>query len=153
MKRVVDDDTLTFEGTWMVAETCLCSNVQRAARSIGRRFDEAFRPVDLTNWQFSLMVALNRPEPPTISAVAQGLAIDRTTLTANLKPLERRGLVSVTPDERDKRVRRIALTEAGKKLLQDAYKIWKRVQASVEGELAHAYLEGFRANLRAAIAV
>ena len=149
----MNDEELTYETTWMLAETCLCTNAQRAARAIARRFDEAFRPLDLTNWQFTLMVALNRPEPPTINVVAQELAIDRTTVTANLKPLERRGIVSVKPDVADRRVRRIALTGDGRKLLQHAFATWRRVQGSVERDLAVADLETFRAGLRAAAAV
>ena len=69
---------------------------QRAARALARRFDAAFRPLGLTSGQFSLLMSLNRPEPPTMGAVAALLAMDRTTLTAALKPLERRGLVRST---------------------------------------------------------
>ena len=74
-------------------DTCLCLHAQRAARALARRFDEALRPAGLTNGQFSLLMSLNRPEPPTSGSVAALLAMDRTTLTANLKPLERRRLV------------------------------------------------------------
>jgi len=55
-------------------------------------------------------MSLNRPEPPSIGDVAQFLAIDRTTLTANIKPLERRGLLKVTVDKQDRRSRRLAAT-------------------------------------------
>ena len=48
-----------------VRDACLCLHVQRAARALARRFDEVFRPLDLTNGQFSLLMSLNRPEPPT----------------------------------------------------------------------------------------
>src|ERR671928_542238 len=89
---------LPIEVTYKVWDTCLCLHVQRAARALARRFDEALRPLDLTNGQFSLMMSLNRPEPPSIGSVAALLAMDRTTLTAALKPLERRGLVQVTAD-------------------------------------------------------
>src|SRR5579871_6569592 len=89
--------------TLMVRDCCLCLHVQRAARALARRFDEVFRPLDLTNQQFSLLMSLNRPEPPGMAAVAAVLAMDRTTLTAALKPLERRGLVKVTVDPDDKR--------------------------------------------------
>ena len=140
---------MKFEDVKMISDTCLCTNVQRAARSIGRRYDEAFRPLGLTNWQFTLMVATFRPEPPTINALADSLATDRTTITANLKPLEGRGLVSVEPDERDKRVRRVSLTKAGGKLLREAYAVWKGVQADVELGLALQDFDVFRGNLRA----
>src|SRR3984957_9122323 len=94
------------ETTLLVRDCCLCLHVQRAARALARRFDEALRPLGLTNGQFSLLMSLNRPEPPAMAAVASLLAMDRTTLTAALKPLERRGLVKVNPDPVDRRGRR-----------------------------------------------
>src|SRR6516164_1047341 len=90
-----------FETTLLVRKSCLCLHVQRAARSLARRFDDALRPIGLTNGQFSLMMSLNRPEPPGMASVATLLAMDRTTLTAALKPLERRGLLSITVDPSD----------------------------------------------------
>src|SRR5262245_36289534 len=95
--------------TAQVRDTCWCLHVQRAARSVARRYDEALRPVGLSNGQFSLLMSLHRPAPPNMAEVSAVLAMDRTTLTANLKPLERRGLLQVTADTADKRMRRIAL--------------------------------------------
>src|SRR6478752_10651576 len=92
------ENRLPFETTLHVRDHCLCLHVQRAARALARRFDEGFRPFDLTNQQFSLLMSLNRPEPPPMGPVAELLAIDRTTLTAALKPLERRGLVKIASD-------------------------------------------------------
>src|SRR5690606_11345953 len=105
---------LPYALTLQVRDTCLCLHVQRAARAVARRFDDAFRPLDLTNGQFSLLMSLNRPEPPRIGQVSSVLAMDLTTLTANLKPLERRGLVAVEVDEADRRSRRLRLTRAGR---------------------------------------
>ena len=85
-------------------DTCLCLATQRAARALARRFDDAFRSLDLTNGQFSLLMALNRPKPPTIAPLAEFLAMDRTTLTAALKPLERRGLIQVSVDPDDRQI-------------------------------------------------
>src|ERR1700734_2453860 len=93
-----------FETTLLVRDACLCLHTQRAARALARRFDEAFRPLGLTSGQFSLLMSLNRPPPaPGIGAVAALLGVDRTTLTAALKPLERRGLVTVAADPADRR--------------------------------------------------
>ncbi len=121
-----------FETTLQVRDTCLCLHVQRAARALARRFDDALRPHGLTNGQFSLLMALNRPHPPSISSVAALLAMDRTTLTAALKPLERRGLVVVAPDPEDRRSRLMTLTPAGSTVLAGAVPTWKRVHAAVE---------------------
>ena len=99
---------LPVEFTHRVRDTCLCLHTQRAARTLARRFDDALRPTELTNGQFSLLISLNRLEPATIGSVSTLLAMDRTTLTANLKPLERRGLVKVSVDPADKRGRHLA---------------------------------------------
>ena len=80
---------LPFSTTPMVRDSCLCLHVQQVARVLARRFDDAFRPIGLTSGQFSLLMSLHRPEPPTLGQVATVLAMDRTTLTANLKPLQR----------------------------------------------------------------
>ena len=130
------DPDLPLSTTHEVRDRCLCLHLQRAARAVGRRFDEAFRPLGLTNGQFSLLMALNRPEPPKIQDVAQLLAMDRTTLTANLKPLERRGLLSVRPDAADKRSRRLSLTDDGRDLLRLAVPIWRATHDAVDRLLA-----------------
>lgn len=121
-----------YLSTLEVRDTCLCLHLQRTARAVARRFDEAFRPLGLTNGQYSLLMSLNRPEAPKMGDVAELLALDRTTLTANLKPLERRGLVSIEPDPSDKRSRRLKLTEKGEEMLLAAYPIWKKTHAELD---------------------
>ncbi|MFZ1896499.1 MAG: MarR family transcriptional regulator [Rhodoplanes sp.] len=138
-----------FETTLHVRDTCLCLHTQRAARALARRFDDAFRPLGLSNGQFSLLMSLNRPEPANMGSVAALLAMDRTTLTANLKPLARRGLVKVTVDKEDRRSRRLTLTPAGRALLIAAVPVWKKTHAAVERLLARSSPEDLRAALRA----
>ena len=135
--------------THHVRDHCLCLHVQRAARALARRFDEALRPLDLTNGQFSLLMSLNRPEPPTIGSVAELLAMDRTTLTAALKPLERRGLAKVSIDKEDKRSRRLTLTAAGRAVLSEAYPIWKQTHAEVDRTIDEHDPDVLRVALRA----
>lgn len=135
--------------TGYVRDRCLCLHAQRAARALARRFDEALRPFGLTNGQFSLMMALNRPEPPGMGPVAELLGMDRTTLTAMLKPLRRRGLVAVTPDARDRRQRRLALTAEGKALLARAVPVWQRTHEAIERRLAGSEAQRLRDDLRA----
>ena len=138
-----------YETTLLVRDSCLCLHVQRAARSLARRFDDAFRPLGLTNGQFSLMMSLNRPKPPGMAAVASLLAMDRTTLTAALKPLERRGLLAVSTDPADRRGRLIRLTPKGRRLLARATPIWKNEHAAVESLLGDDVADRLRGNLRA----
>ena len=138
-----------FTTTRHVHDTCLCLHTQRAARRLARRFDLALRPLGLTNGQFSLMMALNRPAPPLMREVSDLLAMDRTTLTAALKPLERRGLVSVHLDERDRRGRRLTLTEAGQALLAEAVLVWRREQAAIDAALPEGGPDVLRTGLAA----
>ena len=134
---------LPLSTTHEVRDRCLCLQLQRAARSIGRRFDAALRPLGLSHGQFSLLTAINRPEPPLLGGVADLLALDRTTLTANLKPLERRGLVQVAADPADRRRRRLVLTDAGRDVLREALPIWRSTHDGVDqllGQLESASL-------------
>lgn len=140
---------VSFSTTLHVRDHCLCLAAQRAARALVRRFDEALRPVGLTSGQFSLLMSLNRPEPPTIGSVAALLAMDRTTLTANLKPLERQGLLLVSIDPADRRGRRLALTDAGRATLAAAVPIWARTHDEVEQPLGDGEADRLRAGLLA----
>ena len=138
-----------FETTVNVHDHCLCLAAQRAARTLARRFDEALRPAGLTSGQFSLLMSLNRPHAPSIGAVADLLAMDRTTLTANLKPLERRGLVTTTIDPDDRRARLVALTKPGRTVLESALPIWRRTHKEIDQLLSPAKVGTLRDGLGA----
>ena len=141
--------SVPFETTLHVRDHCLCLATQRAARSLARRFDEALKPVGITSGQFSLLMSLNRPEPPSIGPVARLLAMDRTTLTANLKPLARRGLLEIVIDPKDRRGRCIRLTEAGLAVLAAALPIWTGTHEKIDAEVGNDQVADLRAGLRA----
>ena len=143
-------DLVTRDQTLFVRDHCLCLAAQRAARALSRRFDEAFRAFGITSGQFSLLNALNRPEPPSLGAVAELLAMDRTSLTANLKPLQRDGLVAVEADSSDRRIKRLALTGAGQRVLAEAMPIWTKVHGEIDRSLASQAANG--ATLRTGLA-
>ncbi|WP_230059821.1 MarR family winged helix-turn-helix transcriptional regulator [Agrobacterium fabrum] len=128
-------DVIPFSTTLLVRDSCLCLHAQRAARALARLFDNALKPAGITNGQFSLLISLNRPEPPPMGPVANLLAMDRTTLTAALKPLERRGLVRIEPDPKDKRGKRLRLTPEGMAVLAVAFPIWEQTHAEVETKI------------------
>jgi len=129
-----------------VARACLCLHVQRAARALARHFDDVFRPLDLTSGQYSLLMSLNRPAP-TMGETARFLAMDRTTLTAALKSLERRGLVAVRKGAEDKRTKRLHLTAAGSALLAEAYPLWCAAHGAIEAAMSSPDAETTRSGL------
>lgn len=109
---------------------CACFNVRKAARTITQLYDDALRPVGLRGTQFSLLAMLRWRGPLAVNEFATAAAMDRTTLTRNLKPLERDGLIRGQPGE-DRRVRELLLTGKGKRALERAFPLWKKVQSRV----------------------
>jgi len=138
---------LAYADTLHVKDHCLCLHAQRAARALARRFDEALRPVGLTNGQFSLLMSLNRPKPASLGDVAGLLGSDRTTLTAALKPLVREGLATVATDPADSRRRLISLTADGHARLIAALPIWKREHHALEAGMTAGQPDALRQGL------
>jgi DNA-binding MarR family transcriptional regulator len=132
-----------------IAATCVCFAVRKAARLVARRYDDAFRPLNITSGQFSVMSALVRDEPVTLGVLAEGLGMDRTTLSRNLTPLIRAGLVTEVQDETDRRVRVLDLTEAGLALHDRALDIWRTVQQDSARRLGPAGWPDLKAHLAA----
>jgi DNA-binding MarR family transcriptional regulator len=145
----IDGPTVPYATTLLVRDCCLCLHVQRAARALARRFDVVLRPLGLTNGQFSLLMSLNRPKPAGMASVASLLAMDRTTLTAALKPLQRRGLVTMTEDPKDRRGRLMTLTPQGTALLARAVPVWQKTHAELEAMLPEDGADGLRRSLEA----
>lgn len=112
-----------------MSEECVCLNAQRAARTVARRYDAAFRPIGISSGQFSILAALNQPDPVAIGVLAQILGMERTTLTRNLAPLEQAGLIRSQSSAQDGRVRGLMLTPAGRGKLALAMPLWRGAQA------------------------
>jgi len=117
---------------------CVCLGVQRAARGVARRYDEALKPLGLTSGQFSILSSLLRESSEPIGALAELLGQERTTLTRNLRPLEAAGWVETSPDANDARVRRVRLTDEGRELLRAAVPVWRAAQRDSNTRLGEA---------------
>ena len=125
--------------------------LRQAARALTQRYDAAFSVAGIRSTQFSVLVALAQAPSVPLSRLAEALVMDRTTLTRNLAPLLRRGLVEESAAE-DKRVRSYALTARGKQLLTRALPDWKGAQARILRALAKEDAEQLRRILRAVVA-
>jgi DNA-binding MarR family transcriptional regulator len=111
---------------------CMGLQVRRAARRLTRIYDDALMPLDVTIGQFSLLTLLAAQESWGMQALADALGTDRSSLTASLKPLERKRLVESRADKNDRRVRHLALTTAGMALLDGAEPLWREAQDKAE---------------------
>jgi DNA-binding MarR family transcriptional regulator len=111
---------------------CNCMALRRAARSISNFYDSQLAPSGLRATQFAILVLVDMLEEASVNAVADSLALDRTTAGKNLRPLEAAGLVSIAPSKKDGRQRAIRLTKAGKAALKAAMPLWRRAQNRFE---------------------
>lgn len=132
----------------VIGATCLVLHVRRAARRLGRLYDDALRPVGLTNGQFSLMSMLAAKQDWAMQPLADALALDQSSLTAAMKPLLRRGLVALEQGVADRRVRRLGLTAEGSALHSDARTLWRAAQRDAEALLGHRSSDALRHDLR-----
>ncbi|WP_028747121.1 MarR family transcriptional regulator [Rhizobium mesoamericanum] len=123
---------IDLDSRLLINKSCFGLNIQRAARVVARKFDDAFKPLGVNHWQFSLLMTLQVPDGMSVGELARSLVVDRTTITANVKPLERASLLTVRVDDEDARAKRIELTEKGRELLKRAFPIWQKVNAEVQ---------------------
>ncbi len=113
-----------------VANACACANFRKVSRVITQFYDSALRPSGLRATQYTLMVPVALMGSPTITQLAEEIVIDRTTLTRDLKVLEGKGLVEITPGA-DRRTRVVTLTDAGRQALAEALPLWEQAQSAV----------------------
>jgi len=119
-----------------MASSCFANRLRTASRAISRHYDAVLKPLDLKVSQVSVLAAVSVGQGAlTIIELAGRLGMDRSTLSRNLDPLVRRGLIEIGPEARH-RARRVVLTQAGIALLADAYPLWKSAQVAVAGKIA-----------------
>lgn len=115
----------------MLKTQCLCTQLRRAARGVTRVYDDALRGIGLTAAQYSLLRHLARLDEPSISALAEAMGLDRSTLGRNLRPLQNEGLLELQGDAGDQRNRLVLLTAAGRERLAQGNKSWEAAQRCV----------------------
>ncbi len=130
-----------------VRDTCLCFAAQRAARELARRFDRAFADLGITNGQFSMMTAMGGMGQPKLGDLARFMGMDHATVTAAVRKLERDGLVTVREDGKDRRARRVSLTNEGVITVERAVLVWRVEHLKMELEMTETDVPELRAQL------
>ena len=111
-------------------QLCACANLRKAVRAVSQLYDDAFRPIGLRATQFGLLGATGMLGPLTINRLAEAIVMDRTTLTRNLRPLEKQGLLQIKSGK-DRREREVSITRRGQVVLAKGYPLWKKAQGKV----------------------
>jgi len=125
---------------------CPAFNIRAASRVITQLFDEILRPTGLQITQFAVLVGVISLDSPSISQLAKGLVMDRTTLTRNLKPLEKEGLIKLTPGD-DKRTHFVKITSKGKSVMEKTLPYWEKARTVVSEEFGKKHLDGLLKDL------
>ena len=130
---------------------CNCLALRQASRYVTGMYDQVLSEAGLRVTQFSILYTLLGLGPMTVNQMSTQLVMDRTTLTRNLKPLERDALVTTGPSEHDKRERVIGLTPAGKAKVKAVLPLWRRAQQTFEQNFGSERAVELRALLRAVV--
>ncbi len=133
-------------------EECYCLAVRQAARYVTQLYDECVASAGLRSTQLSILSKLARKGPLTINALAADMVMDRTTLGRNILPLEREGLITITPATSDRRSKELRLTKAGESRFQEASEGWGKAQAHFEKSFGRERAAALRALLHAVVA-
>lgn len=114
-----------------LAAACTCANLRRASRAVTQLYDETLAPSGLRATQLCVLLACGASTDVSITRVSEMLVMDRTTLSRNLRPLERDGLIEITADASDRRARLVRLTDLGHSRIEAAYPLWQQAQQRV----------------------
>ena len=133
-------------------QSCACLNLRKAARAVSSLYDDTLRPTQLRATQFALLSIAKALGSVTVTQLAEAAVMDRTTLTRNLRLLEKRGLVRVV-EGADRRVRNVTLTARGHDVWAKAVPLWREAQAQMTSGLGEERLRALVAHLNAAVAV
>ena len=131
---------------------CACFNLRKTTRIVTQLYDRIMKPSGLNGTQFTLLTIVTLSGTPTIANLAKNLLMDRTTLTRNLKPLEKQGLLVITPGV-DQRTRIVALTKEGKNVLFEAYPYWEKAQKSIVDSFGENRWDSTMTDLKDIIAI
>ena len=134
----------------ILSQECACATLRETSRTLTRMYDEALKPSGLLATQYIVLVAIQNEEPATIGHLAEMMVMDRTTLTRNLKPLEKSGLIASGKGE-DQRTHVVSLTLKGKTAMEKAFPLWRKVQGHVTTTLGLKRLAHLLSDLKEAV--
>jgi len=127
---------------------CLCAVIRKAGRILTRKYDKYLKPSGLKITQFSMLANIARNPAITVSELAKLLFMDQTTVSRNLRVLEKSGYIHLEPEVTDHRIKRIQIADVGMYKMNEARPLWERAQLDMEGALGRSSIEGLLGSLR-----
>lgn len=114
---------------------CYCATLRAATRKISANYDDALAPAGINVGQYSLLRCVQRRSPVSLTDIGHDLKLDRTTISRNVKVLQKDGLIKMVRGEADRREALVALSEKGEACLTIAVPLWNECQQAMESRL------------------
>jgi MarR family transcriptional regulator, organic hydroperoxide resistance regulator len=127
---------------------CLCAVTRKAGRILTKQYDKYLKPSGLKTTQFSMLVNIARNPAITVSELAELLAMDQTTVSRNLRLLEKIGYIHLEPGVADQRIKRIQIADMGMSKMNEARPLWQKAQLDMERVLGRASIEGLLSSFK-----
>jgi DNA-binding MarR family transcriptional regulator len=125
---------------------CASLNFRRTARAVTRLYDLAFQGTGIRSTQFTILIAIAKVQPVSISTLGEILVIDSTTLTRSLAKLQKQGFLTISK-RAERRQRFVSLTDGGVKALEDSLPGWRAAQERFVKSVGSEFWLGFRSEL------
>ncbi len=130
-----------------MGRVCVCFNIRKSTRLLTAHYDRVMNPTGLKATQFSLLMTMVLQDSASVSQLANMLGMDRTTLSRNVRLLEKKGLITVSTGE-DRREQRIGLTDRGRDVIDQGIPFWEEAQAEVVATFGEEWVQHFLSNLK-----
>lgn len=127
---------------------CYCTLLRSATRKVASIYDEALAPLGVNVAQFSLLRAIARLQPASLTDLARDAQLDRSTIGRNVRVIERMGFVETRRGDIDQREAIVMLTPTGIELLENAGPIWDDCQKTLETQLGPVKITALQDILR-----
>lgn len=130
-----------------IGRNCICFNIRKSTRLLTAHYDRIMKPTGLKATQFSLLMAALQQDTASVTQMANMIGMDRTTLSRNLRLLEKKGLIIVSAGK-DRREQLVALTDRGKQAINQGIPYWEQAQTEVADTLGEEWVKSFLSNLK-----
>lgn len=131
--------------------SCVAYNLRRSSLAVNRIYAREMAGAPVRGPLFSLMMTIRRRGSSTITELASELSLDRTTLTRNLQPLERKGWIVIAPSGANRKL--VSISPKGEQAISKSLQRWERAQSIVIEQLGEARWKRMRADLQAVMAL
>ena len=127
---------------------CMCAVIRKTGRLLTKKYDQYLKPSGLKITQFSMLANIARNPGIAVSKLAELIVMDQTTVTRNLRVLEKAGYIHIETDATDQRIKRIQITDFGMSRMDEARPFWEKAQLEMERIIGRESIEGLLSSFK-----